>query len=264
MFDPMTLRPTVDVEPPAFHILNPAGRARALFVCDHASNALPRDYGTLGIAPEKMFDHIAWDVGAAAVTRRLSARFDATAVLGGASRLFVDLNREPDDPSAIPEFSDGTVVPGNKDLSEGERAWRFAWHRHYHNEIERQVLRHEVDGVPAMIYIHSFTPVIRGQARPWHLGVLHDGESAESLRLMEVLRADTSLVVGDNQPYSIDKPMSHSVYRHAIRPGRPYVIIEIRQDLIQTETGAETWAEIVGDAFAEVFAPLRAFPAEAA
>lgn len=264
MFDPMTLRPTVDVEPPAFHVLNPAGRARALLVCDHASNALPRAYGTLGIAEAKMFDHIAWDVGAAAVTRHLSARLDATAVMGGTSRLFVDLNRQYDDPSAIAEFSDGTAVPGNRGLSEGERAHRFAWHRHYHDEIERQVWRHEVDGIPALLFIHSFTPVIRGVARPWHLGVLHDGESPESLRLLEILRRNTDLVVGDNQPYSIDQPLSYSVFSHAIRPGRPYMTIEIRQDLIETETGAETWAGIVGDAFIEALAPLQAIPAEAA
>ena len=91
MFDPMTLQPVTDVDPPPFHLLNEAGGARALLICDHASNALPRGYGSLGIDPDKMFEHIAWDVGAAAVTRTLSDLLDAPGIMGGVSRLFTDL-----------------------------------------------------------------------------------------------------------------------------------------------------------------------------
>lgn len=256
MFDPTTLRPTIDVEPPAFHVLNPAGRSAVLLVCDHASNALPRAYGTLGIAPEKMFQHIAWDVGAAAVTRRLARRLDAAAVLGGTSRLFVDLNRYPDDETAIAAFSDGTVVHGNQALSEAERAHRLAWHRQYHNEVERWLAKLSDGARPVLLFIHSFTPIIRGEARPWHLGVLHDGRSEESRRLLAILGRDERIVVGDNKPYSIDQPRSFSIFTHAVDRGRPYVALEIRQDLIETEPGADQWAALIGDAFVELLGPL--------
>ncbi|PJK30018.1 N-formylglutamate amidohydrolase [Minwuia thermotolerans] len=264
MFDPMTLRPTGDAEPPAFHILNDGAPARALLICDHASNALPRGYGSLGIAEEKMFEHIAWDVGAAAVTRRLSELLDAPAILAGLSRLFVDLNRYSDDPTCIASFSDGTVVHGNENLGDNERAHRLAAHQQYHDEVARRIAAMSRPEPPVLLFIHSFTPRIGGTQRPWHLGVLHDGQSAESRRLVDVLRADPEIAVGDNQPYSVDDPKSYSIYEHAIDAGRPYIALEIRQDLIETEEAADRWAVIIARAFREALAPNRAFPEQTA
>ncbi len=260
MFDPFSLRPTADVEPPAFHLFNRDGKARTLLICDHASNALPRGYGTLGIDPDKMFEHIAWDVGAAAVTRHLAEALDAPAILGGTSRLFVDLNRYPDDETAVSVFSDGTRVTGNEGLSEGEQAHRMSWHRQYHNEVERQVLTLAGPTPPPLLFIHSFTPTIRGQRRPWHLGVLHDHRSPESDRLLEILRRRADIVVGDNQPYAVNEPRSFSIYHHAINAGRPYIALEIRQDLIETEAGAAQWAEMLARDFREMLAPLEVLP----
>ncbi|WP_416898984.1 MAG: N-formylglutamate amidohydrolase [Minwuia sp.] len=253
MFDLMTLRPQGDEDPPPFHLLNTDGAARALLVCDHASNALPRRYGTLGIDPDKMFEHIAWDVGAAAVTRTLSDLLDAPAIMGGASRLLVDLNRYPEDPSAIPARSDGTHVTGNDGIGEAERTERLAWHATYHAEVERLIAG--FDGAPVLLFIHSFTPRIGGKGRPWHLGVLHHGGSPESDALLKVLHQDTAIVTGDNQPYSVDQPKSHSIFRHAIDAGRPYIALEIRQDLIETLPDAETWAERIATAFREALSP---------
>lgn len=260
MFDPFSLRPTADVEPPAFHLFNREGKARALLICDHASNALPRGYGTLGIDPDKMFEHIAWDVGAAAVTRHLADALDAPAILGGTSRLFVDLNRYPDDETAVSVFSDGTRITGNEGLSAGEQAHRMSWHRQYHNEVERQVQALAGPTPPPLLFIHSFTPIIRNQRRPWHLGVLHDHNSPESDRLLHVLRRNSDIVVGDNQPYAVNEPRSFSIFHHGIDAGRPYVALEIRQDLIETEAGAEEWAGMLAGAFREMLDPLEVLP----
>lgn len=255
MFDPMTLRPRPGFEPPHFHLLNEGGSARALLVCDHASNALPSSCPDLGIAEDKMYEHIAWDVGAAAVTRRLTELLDAPAIMGGVSRLFVDLNRYPDDPSAIAEYSDGTHVTGNAGLSPEQRAERLAWHEAYHLQVERSAAALGESPAPVMLFIHSFTPRIGDHSRPWHLGVLHHGGSPESDALIRVLRQDAGIVTGDNQPYSVDQPKSHSIFRHAIDIGRPYIALEIRQDLIETESAADDWAERIAVAFREALAP---------
>lgn len=254
MFDPMTLRPRPGVEPPRFHLLNQDGAARALLTCDHASNALPSSCPDLGIDEDKMYEHIAWDVGAAAVTRHLAELLDAPAIMGGVSRLYVDLNRYPEDPTAVAEYSDGTHVVGNAGLSEEQRRERLTWHEDYHAEMERQIARFG-GGVPVVLFIHSFTPRIGDHQRPWHLGVLHDGNSAESDALIRVLRQDAGIVTGDNQPYSVDQPRSHSIFRHAIEAGRPYIALEIRQDLIETEPDAERWAGRIARAFREALAP---------
>ncbi len=248
MFDAMNLRPTDDRDPPVFHKVNASGRSRALLVCDHASNALPRGYDCLGIAPEKMFEHIAWDVGAAAVTRELATLLDAPAIMAGFSRLFADPNRFPDDPTVIATHSDGTHVTGNESISEHERRKRLDWHAAYHNEIAQMIAGFDGGPPPLIVFIHSFTPRIGGVQRPWHLGVLHDGNSSESHALLAELRRDDAFVTGDNQPYSVDQPKSHSIYRHGIDAQRPYIALEIRQDLIESVDTAERWADTIAQA----------------
>jgi predicted N-formylglutamate amidohydrolase len=255
MFDPMTLRPQPGVEPPRYHLLNQGGKARALLSCDHASNALPGSCPDLGIAEDKMYEHIAWDVGAAAVTRRLAELLDAPAIMGGVSRLYVDLNRFPEDPTAIAEYSDGTHVTGNSNLTDAQIADRLSWHSDYHAEFERQIARFNPGKPPVVLFIHSFTPRIGDHHRPWHLGILHDRKSAESDALLKELRQNPDIVTGDNQPYSVDQPKSNSIFRHAIDAGRPYVALEIRQDLIETETAAAYWADQIADAFRAALAP---------
>lgn len=251
-------------DPPAYSILNPQGRAPVLLVCDHASRALPRRYGDLGLDPAELYRHIAWDIGAADVTRRLCEMLDAPAVLSGFSRLLVDCNRKTDDPTFICQVSDGTVVPGNRGLAPDEIAGRIdAFHAPYHRAIERTLadMRARV-AAPALFSIHSFTPVMRGFERPWHVGVLWNRDPRLAVPLMRILRDDPTLVVGDNEPYSGKTEVGYTMVRHGARAGLPHVLLEIRQDLIDTHHGADAWAMRIGRAIQRLMADAGPFAPE--
>ena len=240
--------PTTDPAP--FETVNPAGGAPVLLVCDHASRALPGAYGHLGLDDSLMWRHIAWDIGAGDVTRRLAARLDAPAVLGGVSRLLIDCNRGFDTETLIPEVSDGVQIPGNRHVDEVERQRRIkAWHRPFHAEIERRIAAFRARGVtPAILAVHSFTPVMNQFERPWHVGVLWSAGARIALPLVAALRAHPSLVVGENQPYTADEPYSFTIHEHGRDNGLPYAAVEMRQDLVDTHHGAESWANILADA----------------
>jgi predicted N-formylglutamate amidohydrolase len=246
-------------DPPPFTVLNRQAHAPLLVLCDHASNAVPARLGRLGLDEAALRRHIAWDVGAAGVTRLLSGRFDATAVLSGYSRLVVDINRAPDDPTWLPEISDGVVVPGNRGLGEAAiAARRRAVYEPYHAAVAAEIDRMLGEGrVPAIVSIHSFTPVMRGFERPWHLGVLWDRDPRLAVPLIEALRRDARLVVGDNEPYSGRDTVGSTMDVHAARRGLPHVLVELRQDLVATPEGEAEWAGIL----AEALAPLLADPA---
>ena len=229
-----------------FTCLAPEGGARFVLVCDHASRALPPEAGSLGLDPAELHRHIAWDIGAADVTRALSAELDAPAVLSGYSRLLVDCNRAEDDPSRFPERSDGTAVPANAGLSAAEKARRNRLYAApYHDAVADMIARAEarLGHPPAIVSVHSFTPVFQGRERPWHVGILWnevDGRLANPV--MDLLRADDGLCVGDNQPYSARQPEGLTMRRHAEVPGLPHILFELRQDLIDTRDGATAWA----------------------
>ncbi len=168
------------------------------------------------------------------MTRRLAALLDAPAILAGFSRLVIDCNRDLDDASSIPETSDGVPIPGNRNLAAPARAARqekiFA---PYHAAIDAWLEARRARGlVPAFVSIHSFTPVMDGKARPWHVGILWDSDARIPLPLLAALRSDPSLVVGDNEPYSAREPQGYTVRNHAVARGLPHVAIELRQDLI--------------------------------
>ncbi|HYG86184.1 MAG TPA: N-formylglutamate amidohydrolase [Azospirillum sp.] len=248
-------------EPPAVRVLNSDGSAPFLLVCDHASCAIPRELGTLGLPPEQLVRHIAWDIGVAELTQLLSSRFDAPAVLSGYSRLVIDPNRALEDPTLIPVVSDGVVVPGNRALdAEGVRRRVDALYRPYHDTIATMIASlcdRDDQGwvVPAIVSIHSFTPVMRGAARPWHVGVLWDRDPRIPLPLIERLRADGRWVVGDNEPYSGRNTLGGTIEAHATPAGLPNVLIEVRQDLIEDSEGVARWAQVLGDALAPILAP---------
>ena len=248
-----------------FEIANPDGRAPLLLVCDHASRALPPAYGTLGLDEAELWRHIAWDIGAADVTRRLAQLLDAPAVLSGYSRLLVDCNRAGDDPTLVCRVSDGTVVPGNRSFDAAELARRMALaHAPYHAAVEAAMARLRARAAaPALINIHSFTPVMKGVERPWHIGVLWDQDGRIAVPLMQVLREDTDLVVGDNEPYSGRSNVGYTCRRHAEAAGLPNVLIELRQDLIDTRHGAEAWAGRLAAALRRVLAEAAPFAAAA-
>jgi len=233
-------------EPPPVEILRPGAPSPFLLLCDHASNRVPRALDDLGLDAAALARHIAWDIGAAAVTRGLSQRLDATAILSTFSRLACDANRKPDDPGCMPAVSDETTVPGNAALTEPDRAARIAaFHRPYHAAVAEEIARREAaGGLPIVIAVHSCTPVMRGFRRPWEIGVLWNEDERLARPLIEALDA-RGLVVGDNEPYSGRDPHGYTLHVHAEPRGLAHVLFEVRQDLIDTQEGAERWADIL-------------------
>jgi predicted N-formylglutamate amidohydrolase len=215
------------------------GAGSLLFLCDHASNALPPGLGSLGLAPGLFGTHIAHDIGAAAVTRALAAAYGAPALLGVWSRLLIDLNRGADDPTIVMKLSDGSIIPGNRDAGPDEVVRRIAaWHTPYHAAITAAL---DTIGPGAVIVsMHSFTPAWKGVPRPWQVGVLYDSDARLAAPLMARL-AQAGFTVGDNEPYhgALD---GDTLNVHGIRRGLPHVLIEIRQDLIGDDKAAQEFA----------------------
>jgi predicted N-formylglutamate amidohydrolase len=237
---------------PVETIAGGGGGAPLLLICDHASNAVPPAYGTLGLPAAELSRHIAWDIGAAAVTRDLARRLGAPAILAGFSRLLIDPNRGADDPTLVMRLSDGAVIPVNAAADAGEVEARIAaFHAPYHAAITAALDAMLARGVvPAVLSIHSFTPRWRDFARPWHCAVLWDRDPRLARPLIAALRAE-GLAVGDNQPY--DGALENdTLYRHATARGLPHALVEIRQDLVSAEGGAAEWA----GRLAGVVAPL--------
>jgi len=221
-----------------FEFIPPADPLSGLiFLCDHAANALPEGYGSLGLPPQLLATHIAFDIGAAEVVRALAARFGASAILARWSRLLIDLNRGGDDPTLVMKLSDGSVIPGNRDAGAEEIAARLRkWHAPYHAAIASEIARLRHSGtVPVLVSIHSFTPLWKGRARPWEIGVLWDQDGRLPRPLMQRLE-EAGFVVGNNEPYS-GALENDTLNQHGTKNGLPHVLIEIRQDLI---AGPET------------------------
>lgn len=215
-----------------------------IVLCDHAANALPEAYGTLGLPPAELARHIAYDIGAKGVTERLAARLGAPAILTRISRLFIDCNRGEDDPTLIMRLSDGAIVPGNRTLDASERSDRIErYYRPYHGAVTEVIDDALMTGnAPVLLSVHSFTPVWRGRPRPWHAGILWDKDPRLAVPLIAALRADPALVVGDNEPYN-GALKGDCLWRHGTSRGLAHALVEIRQDLIASEAGQEAWAE---------------------
>jgi predicted N-formylglutamate amidohydrolase len=243
-------------DPSPVQLLNPHGRVPLLLVCDHAGNAIPKPLNQLGLGSQELAQHIAWDRGAAEVTCRLAERLDAPAVLSAYSRLLIDCNRAPGDPESIPLQSDGILIPGNQNLSDAEADWRletFFWP--YHHTITNTIAHLWRHGLaPAFISIHSFTPQLNGgPPRPWHMGILWNRDPRLALPILDWLRTQTGLCVGDNVPYS-GREVGYTMETHAGAAGLPHVEFEIRQDLLADAAGWERWAQLVGDVLEVVLA----------
>lgn len=236
-----------------FESIDGAEDAKLLIVCDHASHHIPARYADLGVVAEHRFAHVAWDIGAAAVTRGLARRLDCPAVLAGVSRLVIDCNRQPGDPTSIPCCTGGLDIPGNAALDDAEADSRAeAWFWPYHHEIGTRLSHLWRHGTaPAMVSVHSFTPVWHGVERPWHVGVLWNRDPRMAVPVLSRLAANADLVVGDNEPYS-GREINYTLDTHAGAAGLPHVSFEIRQDLIADEAGAERWADILAQALTPV------------
>ncbi len=240
---------------PAYEIIGADRPARWLVTCDHASNAVP-DWvagGDLGLTAADMGRHIAYDVGAAGMAQALAERLGAPAILSRFSRLVIDPNRGEDDPTLLMKLYDGTIIPANRHAGAAELVQRMDGLYHpYHDALARLAAR-RADTV--IVAVHSFTPQLRGRpARPWHVGILYSHRDERLSRpLIDRLRKEPDLCVGDNHPYSGHLP-GDAVDRHALGPGRPNVLIELRQDLISTAIAQEGWADRLAPILTQVLA----------
>jgi predicted N-formylglutamate amidohydrolase len=223
---------------------NEAGRSAFFLTCDHAGRAIPRRLGRLGLPESETLRHIAWDIGIGAVGERLSGLLDAACIRQVYSRLVIDCNRDPAVPSSIPEVSETTEIPGNHGLAPAARAARrAAVFDPYHRRIAAALDRRAAAGrVTALVALHSFTPVFKGEARPWHAAVLFNRDPRLARTLAALLRAEEGLVIGENEPYAVSDETDYTVPVHGERRGLLHVEIEIRQDLIADPAGQASWA----------------------
>ena len=223
----------------AYEILGADRPGPWLVTCDHATNRVPEWLGgSLGIAPEDMARHIAYDVGARGVAIALGAALDSPVICSDFSRLVIDPNRGEDDPTLVMKLYDGTIIPANRHVGPAEVAVRLErLYRPYH-----AALAGLAEG-RAILAIHSFTPALRGRMpRPWHIGVLHSHQDVRLSRaVLDGLQAVPDWCVGDNEPYSGHLP-GDAIDRHALQPGRHNTLIELRNDLIGTEPAQVDWA----------------------
>jgi predicted N-formylglutamate amidohydrolase len=227
-----------------FEIIEGDRTQGVVLVADHAHREMPDEYGDLGLPAAEFDRHIAYDIGAEVVTRRLAALLGAPAVMARFSRLLIDPNRGEDDPTLIRQLYDGTIVPGNYRIGPEERERRLdRYYRPYHDAVAAMIasVAHESRRAPFILSVHSFTPVMQGHVRPWHVGVLWDMDHRAPWPLIEMLAEDRSLVVGDNEPYD-GALRGDTMFRHAIVNGFPHALIEIRQDLIGDQAGTDAWA----------------------
>lgn len=238
----------------AVRVTNRAGRSPFVIVCDHASNHLPANYGTLGLDVSEMSRHIAWDPGALPVAQRMAEGLDATLVESCVSRLAIDCNRPLGAHDLIPEISETTTIPGNEALSAAEREARIAlsW-RPFHDAIDEVVAERLHEGRETrLVSVHSFTPVYKGVARPWHIGIIHDEDARLAAPLVAALRASEGLTVGVNEPYSPADRVYFTLEHHGRSRGLPCAMIEIRNDEISAQTGQRKWADLLTGIFAEL------------
>ncbi|MBT5373974.1 MAG: hypothetical protein HOI33_09095 [Rhodospirillaceae bacterium] len=243
-------------EVPPCRTLNPKSKGRLLFLCDHASFAVPKALENLGLPDNVLKDHMGWDIGAFEVMQRLAARFDAPGLAGGYSRLVIDLNRPEGDPASIPAVSDATTIPGNQNLSAVEVARRGeALFKPYHRAVNARLDDFLNQGtIPALISVHSFTPALEDASpRKWQVGILWNHDPRIAVPLIERLAANPELCIGDNLPYT-GRMLNYTVDTHAQDRGIPHVALELRNDLIATDDGAEKWAVILGDALEDILA----------
>jgi predicted N-formylglutamate amidohydrolase len=243
----------------SFEILTGHHDKGMVLLGDHAMNRLPERYGRLGL-PESAFGrHIAYDIGIEELVRSLSARLGVPAVLGGFSRLLIDPNRGEDDPTLIMKISDGAIVPGNHPITAQEWNDRIRmFHRPYHDAVSQTIaeVANRTGAAPLVLSLHSYTPAWKGVARPWHAAVLWDSDRRAVTPLLDLLRADPDLVVGDNEPYD-GALKGDTMYRHCMLTGIPHALLEVRQDLIGDEAGVAAWA----DRLAPIFKTINADPA---
>lgn len=239
---PMTASP---VQP---EILNPTARKGLIILCDHATNHIPDGYENLGLTEDVLGQHVAYDIGAAAVTRKMCELMGVSAVLAPVSRLLIDCNREPDSPTLVPAISDGITIPANVDLPPSAlQARKDAYYTPFHDACASLVEAHLDEGVvPLVVGMHSFTHEMGGEKRPWHAGFLWNRDPRLAQAMIGLMERETDLVIGDNLPYS-GKDLYYTMERHGAAHGLPQTTIEIRQDLLMKPSMTDEWAALMAD-----------------
>lgn len=224
-------------------------RSHFLLVCEHAGRRVPRGLGDLGLPAHEWDRHIAWDIGAAGMSRVVAAALDATLVMQRYSRLVIDCNRSPTVASSMPEISESTVIPGNRAMDPAQRQARIdEIFTPFHQRVsllmdQRDAAQRET----VLVTLHSFTPVFKGDRRPWEVGVLYNRDTRLAHALLEVLGSEPGLCVGDNQPYQVSDETDYTVPVHGEQRGVVHVEIEVRQDLLADQAGQQYWGERLAD-----------------
>ncbi|PTE09985.1 N-formylglutamate amidohydrolase [Mesorhizobium helmanticense] len=250
----VTARPASLASSGSVRVTNPGGSSPFVLTCDHASNFLPAEFGTLGLASEELSRHIAWDPGALPVARRMAEALDATLVESCISRLVVDCNRPLDAPDLVPPVSESTIIPGNAGLSDKQRTARVAlsW-QPFHDAVGHVIYKRLARGQETrLVSVHSFTPVYKGKRRPWHIGIIHDEDCRLAAPLIGALRRLAGVTVGVNEPYSPADRVYFTLERHARSRGLPCAMIEIRNDEISGAAGQRKWADLLTGIFLDL------------
>ncbi len=251
------LRLASDEVPPVLEE-NIDGASPFLFACDHYGRLIPRNLQQLGLPDSELTRHIAWDIGIAGVATSLAQTMNAHLIAQRYSRLVIDCNRQPGTPSSIPTVSEATTVPGNEALTqEAADVRRNMLFEPYHRCITDVIDRRERAGRQTiLVSLHSFTPVYAGVARPWHIGTLYHRDTRFSPLLLQFLRAEGDLIVGDNEPYAVSDMTDYTIPVHGEKRGLMNGGIEIRQDLIAEASGQQQWAERLARIFAKIATTL--------
>jgi predicted N-formylglutamate amidohydrolase len=238
---------------------NARGSSPFLLTADHYGRLIPRALGDLGLPSGELTRHIAWDIGIAGVAEALSNRLDAHLIAQRYSRLVIDCNRPHDAASSIPVMSEATAIPGNENLArDATEARRRQIFDPYHRRIAEVIDARLRQGMPTvLVALHSFTPVYAGIARPWHIGTLYHRDTRLPPLLLKMLRAETDLVVGDNQPYAVSDETDYGIPVHGEARGLMNTGIEIRQDLIADPAGQKQWADRLARIFGEIETMMR-------
>jgi predicted N-formylglutamate amidohydrolase len=242
---------SADGETVAVENANAAGAV--VLVCEHASSLLPAAAGTLGLSTEALSSHIAWDPGALAMCRQLSAKLDAILVYQRFSRLVYDCNRPPESPAAMPEKSEIYDIPGNRDLSAAERYARTAAiYVPFHDRISAELARRSAGGrMSVVVTVHSFTPVYFGQKRAVEIGILHDADSRIADAMLAGAAKAGRFRVERNSPYGPEDGVTHTLRLHALPAGHANVMIEVRNDLISNSVDQEVMADYLAGLIAD-------------
>lgn len=231
-------------EPPPFIEVGREGRSNFVIVVDHASQRIPRRLGDLGLPAAELQRHIAWDIGALGVARRMAAALDAPLVAQNYSRLVIDCNRNPAVATSIPKVGESIEIPGNMALSSEEiAARRREIFDPYHHRVRALLDERAAAGRPTILVAqHSMTNIFKGVRREMHAAVLYNRDRRFAGLVLGGLRAEAGLVIGDNEPYFVSDESDYSIPQHGEARGLPHVEIEIRQDLIIDDAGQEEWA----------------------